>query len=284
MPIPSAEEVAAEARTLSEVTPGHLLRQAKRLLDQAEKLVEQAVIAERAKGSSWDTIGAVLGGVSKSAVQKRYGTRVERWKIRDDVQTALGSLGLPRQDIEAGVAHRHLKDEWKFAAEIVGTQGLLNELNNATSALSGDEWWVVGGSDLPSPEADRDECRFSSTHAADSDRLRRLRNYLAHTEAGHCPEALTGLLFTLAASAEATDHRTPLWAAEGAHRSQPLSEAFRQRLAALHSEPEGDGRGPHIPSQSQPSRTLEERVALLEEQLSVLMQGGDRRHRPPTRP
>lgn len=42
--------------------PGQLVEQARRLAEKAEELLEQAVIAERARNTSWDQIGQALGG------------------------------------------------------------------------------------------------------------------------------------------------------------------------------------------------------------------------------
>lgn len=134
-----AQSIQADAQSAKEMTSGHLLRQAKRLLDQAQVLVEQAVIAERAKGTSWETIGKVLDGVTKSAAQKRYGARYEAWTNSPEMRRALGAYGIPKYDIEVGLPYGVLRDEWKAAGQIVDAQGLIAELNNATTALSGDD-------------------------------------------------------------------------------------------------------------------------------------------------
>ncbi|WP_307160599.1 hypothetical protein [Streptomyces rishiriensis] len=127
----------SHARAAAEAAPGQLLRQAKRLLDQAQKLVDQAVIAERMKDTSWETIGEVLGGVTKSAAQKRFGPRVNDWGDNPRRLAALGNIGLPKRELDFGVAYAQLEDEWKAAGEIVAAQDLLAKLTNATTALSG---------------------------------------------------------------------------------------------------------------------------------------------------
>ncbi|MEU9271957.1 hypothetical protein AB0E04_42125 [Streptomyces sp. NPDC048251] len=127
----------SHALAAAEAAPGQLLRQAKRLLDQAQKLVDQAVIAERMKDTSWETIGEVLGGVTKSAAQKRFGPRVKDWGDNPRRLAALGNIGLPKRELDFGVAYAQLEDEWKAAGEIVAAQDLLAELTNATTALSG---------------------------------------------------------------------------------------------------------------------------------------------------
>ncbi|MFF3654882.1 hypothetical protein [Streptomyces olivochromogenes] len=117
--------------------PGELLTQAAQLAVQAQLVVEKAVIAERMKGTSWEVIGEVLGGVSKSAAQKRWGAVVARW--RDS--TPIDRRKLPpyiREDlVEFAVAYPELDDAWHQATEIVVRQPLLTDLNNAAVALSG---------------------------------------------------------------------------------------------------------------------------------------------------
>jgi hypothetical protein len=116
--------------------PGQLLRQAKRLADQAQELMEQAVVAERAKGTSWETIGEVLDGVTKSAAQKRYGARVNAWvELRNLMEHSAPTLGNPKPLFTR--AYNDLWDEWKHAAEIVAAQDVIAELSNATTAASG---------------------------------------------------------------------------------------------------------------------------------------------------
>ncbi|WP_329348934.1 hypothetical protein OG226_12245 [Streptomyces sp. NBC_01261] len=116
--------------------PGQLLTQAAQLASAAEALLEKAVIAERAKGTSWEVIGDILGGVSKSAAQKRWGSTVAKWRESNVVQpTAPVS---PRDElVEFTMAYDELEDAWHGANEIVQRQPLLADLNNATAALSG---------------------------------------------------------------------------------------------------------------------------------------------------
>ncbi|MFD4553551.1 hypothetical protein ACFWP5_04370 [Streptomyces sp. NPDC058469] len=106
------------------------------MVSAAEALLEKAVITERAKGTSWEVIGEVLGGVSKSAAQKRWGTTVGKWRESAEAD--------PRYDPSDGpafskllLASSELEEAWQGANEIVQRQPLLADLNNATAALSG---------------------------------------------------------------------------------------------------------------------------------------------------
>ncbi|MCX5216111.1 hypothetical protein OG689_44055 [Kitasatospora sp. NBC_00240] len=58
--------------------PGQHVRHAARLVEQANQLLAQAVVADRARGNSWDEIGAALG-VTRSTAHGRYGTTYRRW-------------------------------------------------------------------------------------------------------------------------------------------------------------------------------------------------------------
>ncbi|MER6367429.1 hypothetical protein ABT255_03450 [Streptomyces mirabilis] len=100
-------------------------------------MVEKAVIAERAKGTSWEVIGDILGGVSKSAAQKRWGTVVARWRESADIAPRKLPAYVPDDLAEFSAAYDELDGAWKQATEIVARQPLLADLNNATVALSG---------------------------------------------------------------------------------------------------------------------------------------------------
>ena len=60
---------------------GDLVEQAERLVHAAQEVRLLAVVAERARGVSWETIGEALGGVSKQAAQKRFSERVEQLEL-----------------------------------------------------------------------------------------------------------------------------------------------------------------------------------------------------------
>ncbi|MFI1176942.1 hypothetical protein [Streptomyces melanogenes] len=122
------------------VAPGQLVEQAMRLMEKAEELVEQAVIAERQRSTSWDQIGQALGGLSKSAAHKRYGVIVSSWlddsdgtstEDEDSGEELLGDFAL------FDMAYTLVERTWAEADEIVHDQDLLNDLRRATLAASG---------------------------------------------------------------------------------------------------------------------------------------------------
>ncbi|MFF7290219.1 hypothetical protein [Streptomyces griseorubiginosus] len=116
--------------------PGDLLRQAKRLLDQAQELMDLAAVAERAKGTSWEAIGEAVGGITKSAAQKRFGQQFSEW---------YGALAppevAPRYDGDKEFlfhdAHNKLEEGWRSADQIIQAQDVLSELSNVSAAVSG---------------------------------------------------------------------------------------------------------------------------------------------------
>ncbi|MEV5903402.1 hypothetical protein [Streptomyces sp. NPDC052127] len=117
--------------------PGDLLRQAAQLSDAAEALVETAVIAERAKGTSWEVIGEVLGGVSKSAAQKRWGQVIAKWRETNEGHPYERHPFARLEFLEFAVANDELQEAWQKVTEVVERQPVLEGLNNATVALSG---------------------------------------------------------------------------------------------------------------------------------------------------
>ncbi|MGP8303600.1 hypothetical protein ACTPOK_37900 [Streptomyces inhibens] len=138
-----AHLVVSEARAENArqaVAPGQLVEQAMRLMEKAEELVEQAVVAERQRNTSWDQIGQALGGLSKSAAHKRYGVVVNNWLHHSD--------GTSTEDEDTGeellgefasfdMAYTLVERTWAEADEIVHDQDLLNDLRRATLAASG---------------------------------------------------------------------------------------------------------------------------------------------------
>ncbi|MGW5569524.1 hypothetical protein ACWEWD_39750 [Streptomyces tendae] len=134
----ASETEAAELAWAAEgAAPGQLLRQAKRLRDQAEKLVEQAVVAERLKETSWEVIGETLNGVSKSAAQKRFGPRFTAWVKETTPRDPLGEpYGTLSELLRVDALHQ-LADEWAAAARIVETQQSIAELSIVMDEIMG---------------------------------------------------------------------------------------------------------------------------------------------------
>ncbi|KQW11428.1 hypothetical protein ASD08_35755 [Streptomyces sp. Root369] len=119
--------IAALAETRTK--PGELLREAKELLDEAQRLQDLAVAAERARGTSWETIGEILDGVTKSAAQKRYGQRVNTLTKELKIDTFLDANG-------------HVNGSWEVVSDIaerhrarVDSPGPWRELLHAVRAF-----------------------------------------------------------------------------------------------------------------------------------------------------
>lgn len=130
--------------------PGQLVEQARRLAEKAEELLEQAVIAERARNTSWDQIGQALGGLSKSAAHKRYGNVYSEWGAHldgtstEDEDTGTEILG---EYADFDIAYALLERTWGEIDEVVADQELLYDLRNATLAASGQLAQTGGQSD-----------------------------------------------------------------------------------------------------------------------------------------
>jgi hypothetical protein len=151
--------------------PGQLVEQARRLAEKAEELLEQAVIAERARNTSWDQIGQALGGLSKSAAHKRYGSVYNEWNVHldgtstEDEDTGAEILG---EYANFDIAYALLERTWGEIDEVVADQELLYDLRNATLAASGQSAQTGGQSDggrdaLEATETARKGVVFTST-------------------------------------------------------------------------------------------------------------------------
>ncbi|WP_327187906.1 hypothetical protein [Streptomyces sp. NBC_01334] len=219
------------------LTPGQLLRQAKRLADEAARLLEQAVVAERIRGTSWDTIGEVLGGVTKSAVQKRYGTFVTEW-IEHNVDFEDAPDGSPRQLPLFPDAYEALWTKWKRAADIIAAQDVIAELANATTAVSGEG---------PIRAADADVTRAP---------LLVPRQAAVHATPSWFPDTSEGWDAVVARAADYRQHLMTPW----------RRDHMAARTRSLDTERVDQGDNPHALS------ALEQRVATLEEFFAKVIQ------------
>jgi hypothetical protein len=104
-----------------------MLRQAKKLADEAQQLVEMAVATEREKGTSWETIGEVLDGVTKSAAQKRYGAKIAA--LQEDTDN-------PGDDPFVYM-HGRLELGWANIARTVKDHDTIRHLSTVTAAVTG---------------------------------------------------------------------------------------------------------------------------------------------------
>ncbi|MFI6031631.1 hypothetical protein [Amycolatopsis magusensis] len=61
--------------------PGDYLHEALLVMREAERLLELAVITERAQGTTWDTIGETAGGITKQSAQRKWAETTEALTI-----------------------------------------------------------------------------------------------------------------------------------------------------------------------------------------------------------
>ncbi|WP_428950981.1 hypothetical protein [Streptomyces sp. cg35] len=137
----TAVNITSAGDTRDGVPPGGLVEQAVRLLQQAETLLEDAVIAERMRDTSWERIGLELGGVSKSAAHKRFAGVVSNFQDvldggrRDirDAETGLDVMG--HSNVRFLTAHQDVLNSWSTVREIVDDQAILADLHGAAVAV-----------------------------------------------------------------------------------------------------------------------------------------------------
>ncbi|MFE5565934.1 hypothetical protein ACFQ68_13190 [Amycolatopsis japonica] len=77
--------------TEREHAPGDYIHEALLVLRQAERLAALAAVVERARGATWDEIGAGAGGVTKQSAQRRW---AETTEIVDALAGGIGAEGL----------------------------------------------------------------------------------------------------------------------------------------------------------------------------------------------
>ncbi|MEU6004210.1 hypothetical protein [Streptomyces sp. NPDC047197] len=111
--------------------PGQLVEQARQLVDQAQEILKLAVVAERMRGTSWDTIGAADGGSTKSATHKRYSHLVTQWQDESQTYRLMNDNDDPSIDVEASdfdVAYSELEQAWGDADDAMAGQKYLTLL------------------------------------------------------------------------------------------------------------------------------------------------------------
>ncbi|WP_326806012.1 hypothetical protein OIE49_36350 [Streptomyces sp. NBC_01788] len=89
--------------------PGDRVRRALTLREQLEKVINQAVVAEREEGTSWAAaIGRAAGGMSRQAAAERWTPAVTAWSANG--RRALGGgSGLTAWDAVANLDHAYAR-------------------------------------------------------------------------------------------------------------------------------------------------------------------------------
>ncbi|MFI1734980.1 hypothetical protein ACH40E_38355 [Streptomyces acidicola] len=131
---PADEAMLARAQTLREITDaalrdvaqhypgddhGSLLRDALFVHGLTEKLIDQAVIAERERGASWTDIGNAAG-TSRQAAHERWNTNVGAWVLMGRQRTGIG------RGPADPATHAQYLDEWY--ADMAGEQQAVSAL------------------------------------------------------------------------------------------------------------------------------------------------------------
>ncbi|OHV29932.1 hypothetical protein BBK14_34065, partial [Parafrankia soli] len=73
-------------------SPAGLVEYAQRLVSDAQEVLAAAVVAARARGTTWEEIGEALG-ISRQAAQERFRTRIADWERGLDVPYLPGGGG-----------------------------------------------------------------------------------------------------------------------------------------------------------------------------------------------
>ncbi|MER7983787.1 hypothetical protein [Streptomyces sp. NPDC095817] len=209
-------------------------------------MVDQAVIAERMKNTSWEAIGAELGGVTKSAAQKRFGQAVTTWMQefeREVLSSDPYAVGFP-------TAWEQLASCWEAADGIVHAQEDIAALTNATAAASGS----VAGWEEAAARVAHTHSGPDALEALATGNLQPPRDLLRLT-----PESMAALQSYFSAQKERVDTqavlktlRTPRLPAENEPQPDPASDD--EGLDALR-------RAARL-------RSLEERVSQLEQHMA----------------
>lgn len=66
------------------VAPGRHAADAHELVEVAKQILERAVIAERMRGTDWQTIGDALAGITRSAAHDRFSAAVRAFQTRTE--------------------------------------------------------------------------------------------------------------------------------------------------------------------------------------------------------
>ncbi|WP_242891179.1 hypothetical protein [Actinomadura litoris] len=133
-----ADRAAVLVRTGSDGLPGDLTDEARRLLAQAEQVLELAVLCDRRRGAPWAAIGEALGDVSKQTAHERYAEadrRLDEALIEHWLTGESPAADLP-PGADASVRTLVRLDEWAATRNRVGTVPDEDPERQVTSGLA----------------------------------------------------------------------------------------------------------------------------------------------------
>ncbi|WP_051877146.1 hypothetical protein [Streptomyces natalensis] len=97
---------------------GEFIEQAMHLVEQAQEVLQAAVLYEREKGLSWDAIGEALGGITRQSAHAKYAEAEAQWRrgvvnpiTRPTTPKGLASLNAPEAAYQPTATARRL-DKW----------------------------------------------------------------------------------------------------------------------------------------------------------------------------
>jgi hypothetical protein len=152
-------------RADEEAEEGDFIARALRLVLEADRVLELAVVLERERGSSWEAVGRALGQITRQSAHGRYAAAHHEFldalmfPVRREADRAYGRSVLPdgledprhtasRLDVWA-IRHREPQEPGAEQIAPVSAGLSRNGLHNSETNLLGRMGAIVGGGDLP---------------------------------------------------------------------------------------------------------------------------------------
>ncbi|MEA2372009.1 MAG: hypothetical protein QOH12_2403 [Solirubrobacteraceae bacterium] len=152
-------------RADEEAEEGDFIARALRLVHEADRVLELAVVLERERGSSWEAVGRALGQITRQSAHGRYAAAHHEFldalmfPVRREADRAYGRSVLPdgledprhtasRLDVWA-IRHREPQEPGAEQIAPVSAGLSRNGLHNSETNLLGRMGAIVGGGDLP---------------------------------------------------------------------------------------------------------------------------------------
>jgi hypothetical protein len=281
--------------------PGHAVREAQQLVAAANRVLEAAVIADRAAGTSWEEIGDALGGVTRSTAHGRFATVVEEFN-----NTAVDSASAAEPQSRADRAAENLEAAWSQVLGMVDRRVVRGGLQEAAENLvapppeqHGTRSPAPDGKEETEPERVTDPARTQRTDHQSRSALEHiaLRNWIAHQPADSSNAAALWLLWAALRSPQQKTNRYAdalygdhvLQTNWHPHSHEPNFEALARLLLTCDREDVSSGAAPTSnrvrsgkkstsPAEDRAGESaieaLERRVAQIEATLSRAEAGG----------